>query len=52
MTTAPTAYCVTCKATHPVAHARRERLPNNRVIERGTCATCGTKTSKFVKERA
>ena len=50
--TTPTAHCLRCHAEQPVINARRERLVNNRVVERGTCAACGTKTSKFVKEDA
>jgi hypothetical protein len=50
MTTA-TAYCVTCKAEQPVKDARRARLVNQRVVEMGTCAACGTRTSKFVREK-
>lgn len=51
MTTTPTASCVTCKGTHPVANVRRARRVNTRLVERGTCATCGTKTSRFIAEK-
>lgn len=48
--TEPVAHCLRCHVEQRVVNVRRERLVNNRVVERGTCAACGTSTSRFVKD--
>ena len=46
---ASTAHCMKCGKTEATTHVTRITYPNGRTAERGQCASCGTKTSKFVK---
>lgn len=46
------AHCMKCGADSPTKNVTRVTYPNRRVAERGECAHCGTRTSKFVKAGA
>lgn len=46
------AHCMKCGAESATTNVTRITYANGRTAERGTCAGCGTKTSKFVKAGA
>ena len=45
------AYCVRCKATHPMAHPQLVTTKNGKSAARGKCAVCGTTMMKFLPVR-
>lgn len=47
-----TAHCMKCGQESPTKNVTRKTYENGRTAERGECAHCGTKTSKFVKAGA
>ena len=51
-TSGSSAHCMRCGKTEATKNVTRVTYPNGRTAERGECATCSTKTSKFVKAGA
>jgi hypothetical protein len=46
---AETAYCMKCKAKHPIQGATKKTLKNGRKALTGKCPKCKTNVFRFVK---
>lgn len=40
-------YCVKCRKKHDVADVKEDVTKNGRILYRGNCPECGTKTSRI-----
>lgn len=43
-------YCMKCKTKREIKDAQRVELKNGRPAMKGTCPTCGTNITRFLKK--